>query len=215
MDNSNGKFVGVAAVAIAVIALAISIFGGAPAPTNNENVAGERAGLQEFFDGIKAGEIGSKWVSETLAPLANNVLLYRNTSGRDVIIDYGEVIYPTGQTASTTYTVSIFATTSASIVSTQNYTALAEGRRSMIQTNVATSSTATTTNSVSNGNGAVLVASDSYVFGYIQNLPTGGGGAVCTGSVCETATSSNRGVNPVFNIRIHEGSVSQPGTLSL
>lgn len=219
MDYSNGKFLGVVAVAIAAIALFVSIGSGASAPTD-PNAGGERGGLQEFFDGVKAGNIGSKWISKTLPVLANSSKLYCNTSGRDVIVDYGEVNYPTGQTASTTYQVSMFATSSASIPVTQNYTALAEGRRSLIQVSVATSSTATTTNSVyaagaNQGNGAVLVATNSCVFGYIQNLATGGGGPVCTGSVCETATSSNRGVNPVFNIRIHEGAESRPGTLSL
>lgn len=225
METSNGKTLGVVAVAIAVIALTFSLFNGtspapAPSPTNSDNVGGERAGLQEFFDGVKAGNIGSKWIGKTLPPLANAVLLYRNTSGKDVIIDYGEVNVLTSQTASTSYRVHIFATTSSSIVASTDYTALAEGRRSLIGVTLATSTTATTTNSVSSaiigrGNGAVLVASDSYVFGYIQNLPLEGGGPLCTGAACETATSSNRGFNPVFNIRIHEGSEGRSGAISL
>ena len=70
METSKGTVFGVVAVAIAVIALGISVFGG---NSGNQNVAGERAGLQEFIDGVKAGDLNTKWVSKTMAPATNSV----------------------------------------------------------------------------------------------------------------------------------------------
>lgn len=157
--------------------------------------------------GTKSGDLVETTVAKTLPAGSNSVLLYTNNSGRDVMADFAAITIPTGQTSSTTYQMNVFATTSTSIPATQDYTALAEGRRFLINVLVATSSTATTTNSIfaastGKGNGAVLVASGSSIFGYIQNLALGGGGPVCTGSVCETATSSNRGTNPIVNVHL-------------
>lgn len=215
--SSNAVLASVVAVAIAVCSLfyVVTHTGGPSAVTSDgQQVGGEQAGVQNFYDGAKLGNVGSKWIARNLAQGENSVRLYCNTSGRDAVIHYGEVTYPTGQTASSTYTVNIFATTTTSIPATQNFTSLAEGRRSLIQVSVATSSTATTTSSIyaaraNQGNGSVLVASNSCVFGYLQQL-----GPTCNGASCETATSSNRGVNPVFQIQLHEGAETS-GTIAL
>ena len=215
METSNGKFVGVAAVAIAVIALVVSIFGGStPAPTSNENVAGERAGLQEFIDGIKAGDINAKWASAKLGAQQNSVLVYANKSGHDVIADFGSMVIQTGETASSTYTVSLFATTSSSIATTNDFADLADLSKALLHSViVATSSTATTTNSVlasqisNKGNGVILVPTGSFIFGYIQQYTAGcmkGTGA------CEQATSTARGFNPIFNVRLHAVTAGAP-----
>lgn len=157
--------------------------------------------------GTKSGDAIEKTISKAFPVAGNSVMLYHNTSGRDVLVDFGSITIPTGETASTTYQMSVFATTSSAIPASQDYTALAEARRLLIGTSVATSSTATSTNSVyaakaNNGNGAILVPNNSYVFGYLQNLASGGGGKGCSGSVCETATSTNRGTNPIVNIHL-------------
>lgn len=215
METSNGKKVGVAAVAIAIIALASSFFGGAPAPTE-DNVGGERAGLQEFIDGIKSGQLSEKWISKKLDASQSSVLLYRNTTGHDVIIDIGSAIILTGETASSTSKISIVATTSASIGTWADFgtlTSVANKKFALVEAyGIATSTTATTTNSVlaavqNKGNGAVLVPNESYVFGFLQQDTVGCG---ITLGICETATSTSRGFNPVFNIRIRSTTADKP-----
>lgn len=200
--------IGVVAVAIAILALGISTFGGAPA-SQDQNVGGERAGLQEFVDGIKSGDINGKWISKKMDPLSNSVQIYRNTTGHDVIIDLGSANIITGETASSTSKISVFATTSSSVATWVDFGTLAEGKRALIQgVAIATSSTATSTNSVlsavqGKGNGFVLVPTDYYVFGVLQQDTTACSiaGAV-NGAACETATSSNRGFNPIFNVHV-------------
>lgn len=216
MESSKGTALGVVAVVIAVVAITIVLIGGktsAPAPAQNvdQNAGGERAGLQEFKDGIKAGDLGSKWITKTLPPLTTQVKLYCNTTGRDTILDYGSVLVKTGETASSTSKVSIFATTTTdTIAATNDFATIAEGRRALLQAlTISTSTTASSTSSVyaarvNQGNGAVVVANNSCVWGYLQQDTTAcsSAGAVA-GAACETATSSNRGFNPIFNIRIH------------
>ena len=205
METSNGKFVGVAAVAIAIVALGISFFGGSSQPS--QNVGGERAGLQEFIDGIKAGDINAKWVSAKLPTQENSVLIYANRTGHDVIADFGSMVIPTGETASSTSLVSIFATTSSSIAASNNFATISEISRALIQAaTVATSSTATTTNSINSaalgqGIGAIVVPTGSFIFGYLQQNVSGC--SVAAAGKCETATSSARGFNPIFNVRVH------------
>jgi hypothetical protein len=194
------------ALVVAVLALVLVVL---LALHSGKSLGGERAGLQEFIDGIKSGDLPSKYVSKKLEPQQNSVKLYCNTSGRDVIADYGSVVIPTGETASSSANVSLFASSSPSIPATQDFAALAEGRRALIQTvGIATSTTASTTNSTlaavqAKGNGAVLVANNSCLYGYLQQNTTGCSIAGAAAGVCETATSTNRGTNPIFNVRIH------------
>lgn len=201
--TSIGVVLGVVvAVAIALLALGMVLFGGNSGQTP---VGGERAGLQEFNDGIKAGDLASKFVSKKLEPLQNSAKLYCNTTGKDLMLEYGEVVITTGETASTTYLGSIFATTSTSIAAAQDYLAPAFSKQMLLSTKIATSTTASTTNSIMSnrigqGVGSVLVANNACVFGYLQNVEASG--PACSGGLCETATSSNRGFNPIFNIRI-------------
>lgn len=200
---NKDTFIGLALVF--VVAVGAYFF---PLVPGDKNAGGERAGLQEFIDGIKNGDVATKYVSRKLEPGQTSVKLYCNTSGNDVIADYGSITIPTGETASTTYQYSMFASSTSAIPASQDYTALAEVRRLLIGTSIATSSTATTTSSTyarsaGQGNGAVLVANNSCLYGYLQNLASGGGGAGCTGATCETATSTNRGTNPIFDARIH------------
>ena len=167
MDYSNGKTVGVVAVAIAILALGISFFGGSSQPS--QNVGGERAGLQEFIDGIKAGDINAKWVSAKLPTQENSVLIYANRTGHDVIADFGSMTIVTGETASSTYDVSIFATTSSSIAASNNFADFGDKSCADTAATVATSSTATTTNSINSaalgqGIGAIVVPTGSFIF---------------------------------------------------
>lgn len=213
--NSTGKSFGVVAVAIAILALGISVFGGSGAPaSNSQNVGGERAGLQEFIDGIKAGDLNEKWISKKMEPLSNSVKIYCNTSGHDVIGDFGSALVITGETASSTSKVSLFATTSASVATWVDFGTLAEGKRALIQAvGIATSTTASSTNSVlsavqSKGNGAILIPTNSCVFGVLQQDTTSCSIAGAAAGACETATSSVRGFNPIFNLHIRSYSAA-------
>lgn len=190
------------AVLLAVILILVLVAQQSP----GENTGGQRAGLQEFVDGIQAGSVGTKWVSATMPANTNSVAIYTNRTGRDVYADFGAMDIPTGQTASTTVLGSLFATSSSatSVPTWADFGTLAEGKRALIQADIiATSTTASSTNSVmasvlGKGAGSVVVPDGSTLFGYIQNRYT----VACTGSQCETATSSNRGYNPVFKVRI-------------
>lgn len=215
MEPSKGTALGVVAVVIAVVAITIALFGGkttatVPADNADQNVAGERAGFQEFKDGVKSGDLAGKWISKALPPAVNQVKLYCNTSGRDTILDYGSMLVKTGDTASSTFKGSLFATTTTdSIPATEDFATLAEGRGALIQaSSIATSTTASTTSSVyavaiKQGNGAVVVPTNSCVWGYLQQDTTLGSVACAASSKCETATSTNRGFNPIFSIRVH------------
>lgn len=218
--NSKGLFLGVAAVAIAIVAW-FAFFSGSPAPTSTGdggNVAGQRAGLQEFADGITLGNAGNgagaseEWYSGIIDPGTNSKLILHNTSGKDLLVDYGEINVKSGDTASSTSLVSIIATTSASIGTWADFgtlTSAGNAKQALIQAaQIATSSTATTTNSVkaaayNQGNGAILVPNDSYLFAVLQQDITNANIACAAAGQCETATSSNRGFNPVWRVRVH------------
>lgn len=162
-----------------------------------------------YTKGIKMGDQTSTWYSKTVQPGTNQILLYTNTSNRDVYADYGEVDVLTGQTASSTFKLSLVATSSTSISSVLDFSTVANDSRALIASSlVATSSTATSTSSVyaaakSFGAGSVIIPSGSSLIGYIQQntaAVTGCNGAV---GLCEAATSTKRGVDPVFKARIH------------
>lgn len=217
-ETKNSNIGVVVAVVISLFSFFFAVFGGGSGEIQiiNDKTAGERAGLQEFIDGIKAGDVNAKWVSKTLPAQTNSVLLYKNTTGKDVIVDYGEVNVVTGETASSTYKVAVFATTSTSVPTNADFAALTGNTRklSLIDgVTLATSTTATTTSSTyassaGLGNGAIIIPNGSSLFGFIQQTFT----TPCTGSQCETATSSNRGFNPVFNVRVHKSSLNNVGT---
>lgn len=166
-----------------------------------------------YADGLQVGDNAEKWITKTMSPGANSVLLYTNNTGREVYVNYGTAVIPTGSTASSTFKVSMFATTSTSVAVTSDFDALAgnTGKASLINgVLIATSSTATTTSStyavaVSKGNGTVIVPAGSSVFGYLQaNQATVTGCLPSVAGVCEAATSTNRGFNPIFDIKIYK-----------
>lgn len=199
-------------ILVAVAILLGTLFGGSsqPVPSDEGNVGGQRAGIQEFVDGIKPGNVTIKTFSATMPAQANEVAIYTNRSGHDVFILNASADIRTGSTASSTSKVSVFATTSSAtaVPVWADFGTLAEGKRAMIQAvGIATSSTATTTNSVlaavqAKGVGSVLVPHGSTVFGFLQQDTTGCSIAGAAAGVCETATSTNRGFNPWFRITV-------------
>lgn len=202
-NNSNNSII---ATGIAILLSLVAIFVAVGGPTGSQVVGGERGGFQEFFDGVRIGQASQKWVVGQIDPGQTSVALYTNRTGVDVYADFGSADIPTGSTASTTQAVSLFATSSSAttVPTWANFGTLAEGGRALIQAvAIATSTTATSTNSVlsavqGKGNGSVVIPDGSTLFGFMQQTYA----TVCTGSVCETATSTNRGFNPKFKVRL-------------
>lgn len=199
-------------VAVAVVILAHFGFhkDSVPAPVNS-NTGLSQVDVGIFPDGTKNGDLYEKWESSVLPQGTNQVALFTNRTGRDAFVFLGSVDILSGQTASSTYKVSIFSTTTSSVPSTSDYDALAgnTGKASLINgVLIATSSTATTTSSVyasqaQKGNGFIVVPNGSTVFGYIQQNTAAVTGCYAATGVCEVATSTNRGFNPVFNIKYY------------
>lgn len=203
-NNSNNSVIATGiAILLSLIAITVSFLGPETSP---QNVGGERGGFQEFFDGVRIGQASQKWVVGTIEPGATGVALYTNRTGVDVYADFGSADIPTGSTASTTQAVSLFATSSSAtaVPVWSDFGTLAEGGRALIQAvAIATSTTATSTNSVlsavqGKGVGSIVIPDGSTLFGFIQQTYA----TKCTGSVCETATSTNRGFNPKFKVRL-------------
>ena len=196
------------AVVLSVAALFIAVSSGAP--VTDGNFAGNRAGLQEFVDGIKAGDLTTKWVGGALPVRSDEMVVYTNRTGRDVYADFASVDVITGETASSTYKISLFATTTTSIASSMDFGTLAEGKRALIQSlAIATSTTASSTSSVyaaargaSSGNGSVVIPDGSSLLMYLQQDTTAGSITCARNGACETATSSNRGFNPRVKVRL-------------
>lgn len=196
------------AVVLSVAALLVAVSSGAP--VTDGNFAGNRAGLQEFVDGIKAGDLTTKWVGATLPARSDDMVIYTNRTGRDVYADFGSVDVVTGETASSTYKISLFATTTTSVASSMDFSSLAEGKRALIQSlAIATSTTASSTSSVyaaargaSSGNGSIVIPDGSSLMVYLQQDTTAGSITCARNGACETATSSNRGFNPRVKVRL-------------
>lgn len=207
MDQKNGFLTSLGigfAVVIATVSLIVAVQNNTP--SDPDSFAGQRAGLQEFLDGIKPGDVNLKEVAKVLPAGSTSVPLYTNRTGQDVFVEYGSADVITGETASSTFKAYVFATSSSStaVPAWADFGTLAEGKRALINgVTLATSTTATTTSSTyaaqaNLGNGSILVPDGSTVFGYIQQTFA----TKCTGSLCETATSTNRGFNPKFKIRL-------------
>lgn len=222
MDNSKGTVLGVVAVAIGLIAFGTAVFyhpvASTTSGTDNQNTGGERSGLAEFIDGIKPGDLNGKWIAKKLAPQTNSIKLYCNTSGHDMEADFGSATIITGETASSTVKLSLISTTTtaATLSTYMDFTTVSEGRSALFQGVImATSSTATTTSSVyaaaaAKGNGSVLIANNSCVYGFMQQN-TGAAGCTIAGTgVCESATSSNRGFNPIFHLHVNTMTSDRP-----
>lgn len=159
------------------------------------------------FPGTASTSIGFATAGGLIGP-RQRVDYWQNTTGATVYVDSG--LYGTTGTASSTFNVSMFATTTSPTVlaARYDYTALTEainGTASFLSLShaIATSTVATTTNSqmelkMGRGNGVIAVPNNGYLITYLQQLPLGGGGATCNGASCEAATSSMRGFSGLF-----------------
>ncbi len=162
----------------------------------------------QFTQGIKLGETRETIVSKTIPAGANQVVLYTNNTGRDVFASNADMSVKTSETASSTFKFYIVSTTTSSVGAWADFGTVVLLKGSLINGfGVSTSSTATTTTSVlaaakGIGNGGVLIPDGASLIAYLQqniDVITGCRGAV---GLCEAATSTRRGFNPVATVKL-------------
>lgn len=162
-----------------------------------------------FGSGIKLGDVNQNWLPTVTLTNGQDQVGYTNTSGKDILVDYGEVqMIANGaglNIASSTFRVTMFATTTAVVPDNQDFTTVSASSTALIIGVWATSTQATTTNSVQNvtlgGQGTVRVPSGSTLITYLQRNTTLCGAVAAT--VCEAATSTNRGFDVKIRARYH------------
>ena len=132
------------------------------------------------------------------------IATWQNTTGATAYVPFADAGF-TGGTASSSFDIALFATSSAaSVIQALDFRELNDNYNIngfLIRTTYATSSGATTTNSVMavldrQGNGIVAVPNNGYIHFFLQD-----GDANCLGygtGACETATSTNRGMTGLF-----------------
>lgn len=142
-----------------------------------------------------------------------NYVTWQNTTGATTTV-FGSVEQIQSGMASSTFKLAMFSTSSASLAGSQGTTnvvphaspfwSATSSSMLMGYFNVATGTQATTTDwYVSKGNYAVQVPPNWYVMGVLQNVDVG---CVTTGTstapsqpnICEGATSTARGIDPIF-----------------
>lgn len=178
-------------VAVVVAVVAVSSFTDGTATPSEPAAGASQSAPGEFPEGALLGNAFSKYVTGTIGA-GENQTAYRNTSGRTQYVDLATV--RTTGTASTTQRITVGKSTSSTIA---NFTAATFAESSLINYVLATSSAATTTASVQGSAavdraGVIALADGEYlIFALTQTFLQGN----CSGSVCETATSTNRGFN--------------------
>jgi len=188
---------GVVALAVAFL----SIFGFhyfAPASSTSTSLGYSQSDIGKFPEGAQIGDIGSRYYALSL-PAGVNQGSYRNTSGHVQYVDLA--ILHTDGVASSTFIL----TAGTSTAATFNSFSVQSNTNSLLKMTLATSSAATTTNSVgglgersgSGGGVAVLNDGDYLNYGLYQTY-----GSPCDGSLCEAATSTNRGFNVTGVLRV-------------
>ncbi len=145
--------------------------------------------------------------SGTIGP-GQNQGVWTNKTGRTVYIDYGDIALTGSGFASSSMRVSGVATTSSSLPTSMAYTAPVQTASSTLLVDnrpIATSSPGrllvinSDTNQGANATGTVAVLDgSSFIWQLRQDSAV-----VCTGSVCEQATSTNRGFNLDWYIHGH------------
>ena len=172
--------------------------------------AGQLIASQEFVNGSSTEAMHDDTISA-----GTSIKSVRNNTGSTIWVDLTTQGWTSG-TASSSYRIYIFATTTSAseITRVYDFTAFTEALNGpntfLIAQTYATSTTATTTNNITNfhsgeiGNPVIEVASGDFVHTFIQvgDLTCELGGAVLPGG-CENATSTNRGFNPFFRFHYY------------
>lgn len=196
-------------VVVAVLASARPQEAPAPAPA-----AGATGGIYQalpwtFGNGIKLGDVNTNWLPTQTITAGQSQVAYTNRTGRPIIVDYGEIqqIANAGgiNVASSTFRVTMFATTTTTVPASHDFTAVSASTSALVVGVWATSTTATTTNSVGTvplgGQGTILLPADWTLITYLQRNTTLCGAVAAT--VCEAATSTNRGFDVKVRVRVH------------
>lgn len=168
------------------------------APTAPANLAGTQTIVDEYINGLKVGDRSSRWVALSI-PAGVNQVGYVNRTGHGVIVDGVEFL--TDGVASSTFKV-FAATSTTGVVSTaydftRPFSSLIDGE--IIATSTPAYKLITSEGATSTVNQRAVYVPDGQgvVIGFIQTY-----GNPCTGSVCEAATSTNRGFNATVKLRV-------------
>lgn len=204
MQNNNivGKVVGGVLV---LAALAIGAWVGMHRSANVSAVVVDR---DWYTTGIKIGDTAESWATKTIGQGVDEVIVLRNDTSRPMYVDYGhlELIANAAgiQSASSTMNVRMFATsTTEALANSLDYTTVVPDKYLLVTGTWATSTTATTTNSVgtvsAGGQGSIMLPAGWALVAYVNRSTNG----VCNTGACETATSSNRGFDIKARVHYH------------
>lgn len=189
----------------AVILVVVLVLGGialiatpTPAPVQAPQSLGDISiNTQEFPAGVKFGDKATvNWTGGQIGARSNQAS-FRNTTGRTIYVDLAEMV--TTGTASSTY--QFFVATSTTATRSDNFT---DPFSTLIDAfTLATSTTVRAVNSIkdagTNGRSVIPVTDGQYVLLTFQQTYNN----TCNGSLCETATSTNRGFNVNWFLRYH------------
>lgn len=213
--NKNGyAFLGIVAL---VVALAVGL--GFAAHSSPTSVSDSSVGSQAASGGTYTNPV--QFTKGLSLDVSNEIILAKrgtiaagqnqgawlNDTGRIVYVDYAELstvstVSPltNSATASTSMRVSIGTSTAASNLAinfTQPYASLVDN--ALIATGTPNISINSDKDVGTNGRGTVPVLPGKYVYFLLRQDST----ANCTGSVCENATSTNRGFNLFWYLTLH------------
>ena len=207
MKNKVGIVLGILVVGLISLGAIFGFDSGTVSQDENpEVVAGDtRNTPDQYTNGVAFGTlpVTVTWAGGKISAGENTAYWYNNT-GKVQYVDYLEAS-PDG-TASSTYKIFAYSTSTA-YATLYDITATpannATTRIAISGFNYATSSTATSTSNLDlSVAGKVLRVADG---GRVQFLLRGvDSGCASQGGACETATSTNRGFNVPWRIRIHD-----------
>lgn len=162
-------------------------------------------------NGMTVGEVRENWLPIQTIGSGSNQNVVVNRTGRTLYIDFAQVELIANaagtQVASSTFRVRMFATSTETIGTSQNYTAPVQDKYSLVVGTWSTSTAATSTNSIGSvplgGQGVIQLPPDWSLVTYLQAVDAAG----CAGTgKCEAATSTKRGFD--VRVRAHYHAVS-------
>lgn len=187
-----------------VVALVMSFVGvlifaqpAMPVKDGNLGAGGEVHSSPDVYpNGVIIGDQNNIWISGTI-PVGSNQGSWRNRTGRTIFIDRAEIF--TSGTASSTMVFSVGTSSAATVADFTNTFSTLIDRYTL-----ATSSVFRLVNSIkdagTNGRNVIPVTDGQYVSVVWRTENN----QACTGAVCETATSTNRGFGSVdWKLRGH------------
>lgn len=195
MKNVSTMIVGIVVVAVCAM---LYLMSGSESPStydgsnSSQNTGGQRAGLQEYSDGIKLGDVTTTW-KRVVIPSGSNQAAWYNNLGKTVFVTPDNVMigFPSG-TATSTLVLYVGTSTSSTFTDYARpsvATLLVDGAL------VATSTSAGTTGIYKMGTTSVAAnvfavpAGGYLVFDVQERFACKSDGS------CNTATSSNRGID--------------------